>query len=399
MSASHKTTSARSARSDRAFDILVPTVGMLMTDAVLTDATADTDHTAAADTDLLDWDKTLSNVNNAQAAAGATNTILNGVPLIDDISGITAPNGHDLTGSLPVVGDVLCLDCLDAKDLLSAGGPVVGTVAAVENNIVRDFHLLLEDAGHQAGEPANTIVHSLTNFGESLGFGHVGPAADNLLSSVLAAPGTILDGQPVQAICDILDETGDAITAAGTFVNGIVDAINLSNPLNTGLVHDAAGLIGDLTRGLDSGPLLDTDLLGLGGNGPAGGLVQAVVNSGLSQAGALIQASVAGDGSPSQSHNLIDIGLGPRDGHQGSIDILNPGPGGNDGTIEVNVLNVGPDGPRLLDADLLTDDSILSDINLGGTGGGLLDIAELQGLAPASILPTSHGLLQFDHLA
>jgi hypothetical protein len=77
-------------------------------------------------------------------ALGAVTGALDGAAPID------LGQGHgSMTGAL---------GCLDPKGLLAVDGPVIGSAAFVENNFVADFHGLLEDLGHQLGEPANSAM-------------------------------------------------------------------------------------------------------------------------------------------------------------------------------------------------------------------------------------------------
>ena len=277
--------------------------------------------------------------------------------------------------------------------MLAVDGPVIGPAASVENNLVTDFHDLLEDLGHQLGEPANSAVHALTSFGESVGFGNVGTGSDDLLTSVLSAPGRVLDGDAGGALCDIVSQAGNALGNAGNFVDNVLDAVNLQNPLGTGLLHDIAGDLG-------SGPLLSTNLLG---GGLSGGLIQGMVNSGLSQPGALINLDIAGDGHPTSSNHLIDIDLGPSGNNGiGVLDILAKPGSGPSHTIEVNAIDTGQNGPHLLDADLFTNPSALNGVGVPSLGspGGLCDIGDVggivSGIVSADALHTAsagHGFL------
>jgi hypothetical protein len=248
--------------------------------------------------------------------------------------------------------------------MVSPDGPILKPAAAVENNFVSDFHMLLKDVGDQAGEPASSGVRALTDFGEAVGFGNIGSTPDDPLSSVLGSPEAILNGEGGQAICNILDEADNMPAAAGDFANQVVDAVNLRDPLNTGLINDIAGDLGN-------GPLIDAGLLDLNGNGEPGGLVGAVVNTGFSQPGALIGLDVSGDGQPSQSHDLVEIDAGPQGNTRvGSLNVLSEPDQGSSHTAEAHIVNVGSDGPRLFDADVFTDSDFMTIPGLNGTGGG-----------------------------
>src|SRR5262249_20137553 len=150
--------------------------------------------------------------------------------------------------------------------------------------------------GDGIGSPVQPIVQSLIDFGKSIGLGELGNGG-NLLSTGLAVPSQTLQGNAVSAVSNVLDETIKAVDSGGAMASTVLDTINLTNPLGTGIVSGVAGDVGH-------GPLLESDLLNINGSP----LVQGVVNSSLQSTGALVDADVAGDGhQPSQSHNLIDV--------------------------------------------------------------------------------------------
>ena len=297
------------------------------------------------------------------------------IPLIDDVSGALSGNG--MPDPTTLAGDLLCIDCLIDKDPVAPDGPVLATLAAIENHFVDDFHALLEGSASQFGYPATPVLHELTAFGEAVGFGEVGESP-NLLSSIAATPAAVLDGQAVAAACDIVDEAGSDGIELGRAVSGAAKG----GPL-------VEAMFGD-----DSGTLLG-----------------AAVYPAQSSNGTLIQVDAASDGSSSQSHNLIDVGLGPNTQHsgeqqQGTIEILNPGPGGNPGAFEVDVLNVSADGPRLLDANVATDENALDVDDLDevvlpdvadASSGDVADLIDVDILdLPVAALPAG-GLPTFQH--
>jgi hypothetical protein len=415
----------------------------------------------------------------------------------DAASQANAADAAGLIDTEQVTGDAPCTDCVGADNALAPNGAAIGTLAAVENNFVTDFHALLEDAGHQFGEPVNSSVHALTTFGEAVGFGDVGVPPDDLLSSVLAAPSAAVDGEATPAACNIVGQASNTISDGGTFANTILDTVNLANPLNAGLVGQSASLLHDVTSDVGSvtglaatiiddatqiagnvGPLAsavgnladnltgdaakmtgsaagavddvghlagsltddvaniagnvggaidgianivgnaidnignltgngggtigdigniggnfgNSPLIEVDGNGPSGESLQTVVNPGWSQSGALIDASIAGNGDSAQSHNLIDIDAGPQSKNaSGSVNVLSSGDAGSGNTAQANVIDVGPDGPRLLDADLASDPNLVPAVVVDHNYGapGMLDgdhtLAGLSGLLPHTI--------------
>jgi hypothetical protein len=132
---------------------------------------------------------------------------------------------------------------------------------------------------------------------------------------------------------------GGLVTDPGTAVSQIGDTFGGSGSTADGIVS-----------GLGDGPLVDATVASDGGSG---GLVQGTVNPDASQA--LVQAGVADDGGPAQSHNLIDADSG-QGGPIGTADVLTQQNGGHQ--AEGNIIDVGPDGPILLDADAFPDDEL-----------------------------------------
>jgi len=296
---------------------------------------------------------------------------------LDDVTQALAPT----LGSVPTdpgqIGDGLGLDNLGLGGLLAVDGPVIGPAASAENNIIDDVHTLLDSTGDAAGDPAASIAHALTGFDGSIGLGTTG-SSDNLITAVLAAPQTTLDGDPIGAVARIVNETGDTLGSAGTMLNQVVDSLDVGNSLGNGVLQDVAGAIG-------SGPLVDGNLVDPDGDGS--GLVQAVVNSATSPSSALIDLGVAGDGQQSPSQHLIDVDAGPDNTGIGTINVL-AAPSNGNGGAQANVLDTGSDGPHLLDADVGTNDSAvpgidLTGIDLGGGTPGTPAIGDLGGVAGA----------------
>jgi hypothetical protein len=112
----------------------------------------------------------------------------------------------------------------------------------------------------------------------------------------------------------------------------------------------SGGTVDGIVSSLGDGPLVDATVASDGGSG---GLVQGTVNPDTS--GALIQAGAADDGGPAQSNNLIDVDSG-QGGPIGTTNVLTQQDGGHQ--AEGNIIDVGPDGPILLDADAFPSDEL-----------------------------------------
>jgi hypothetical protein len=268
----------------------------------------------------------------------------------------------DEVGGLVAAGT----DALGNGKPLDAIGAVLGSLTSVGSNLVEDLQAALEGTVSSAGNTANGILQAVADVGDTIGLGNE-DGSSSLLSAILGLPGAALDGNAAQGIDDVNGEAGNTLGAAGGVANAIAGAV--ADPLDAVPGGDAGGLVHDITGSIGSGPLLDTSLLDPEGDGSS--LINAQVNPGASQNGALIQLDAAGDGLTSQSNNLVDAGAGPRDLHQGSVKLLDPAPGHNQGTAELNVLNVGQDGPKLVDADVATDDHILDYAALPGSTGAI----------------------------
>jgi hypothetical protein len=306
----------------RISDPIVPVLGLAILDAVNGEAPADGDAAQGDDPG-----------RRADANASAPDT--------------TGARGADPDQDTPMIGDVTGSDVLTPMSSLL--GTATGTAESIGNNAIDGFNAI-EAAADEIGDPGASVVRAATGFAEAAGVGQLGDS--NLLSAVAGAPAATLDGRAVDAVHDLLWETAQTTIAAGDAVNRIVDAVK---PVAADLIQSAADAVGDVLDNIQNGSILESSLVDLSGDGDD--MLGAVLNP--SSSGAILQLDAQGDGNPSQSNNLIDLGLGPRNQHQGSVDVLNPVAGGNAGAIEVNVLDVGPDGPRLLDADLATNEDIL----------------------------------------
>jgi hypothetical protein len=362
-----------------ASDLVTPALGMILLDF------AGNSVNAAPIDEVSDVTKVAVDTIAALGGAVGGDHVISDVVshIVGGTESIPAIGGDGLDGLRDLTNGIACIDCLGVGDVLAPNGPILDPAGEVADNIVNDFHVLMVGAARQLGEPAASSILALTKFGNAAGFGNLDEdQSGHLVSAILAAPNAALDGNTANAICNIADEIGDTTNAAGTFVNHVVDAVNLSDPLNTGLIRDVAGDLGN-------GPLLDTDLINVSGEP----LLEAVVNSGLSQQGALIDLDLDGDGNPSGSHHLIDLDLGPQGGNEiATLNVLSRTEGSH--TAEANVIDVGSDGPRLLDADLFTDrdgDDLRSLVPIAP------DLGNIGSIPSADVLKTigtgAHGLL------
>lgn len=272
----------------------------------------------------------------------------------------------------------------DIADTAGEAGsqPATGTA----NQVVRDFHLLLEGVTHDTG--LTHVTHGITNLGEVVGLGKIGD--DNLLTDALALPGTVLAGGDVLASVGHLSGHLADVTDA---ISGIVTAVPLdlgSSPFGTGLLGQD-GIVGG--TGLDLANL--GQVLGQNGGGPlgaVGGLVENVadgldlVGSGAAGTGNLVTDALrlpgevlAGNGTPSltDAGHQLDVTLtATGDLVQtviGGSDVAGQSPDGSLGNVVGAVDAFGDTGGPAIGIPLTLD-------GVGATAGALLDGASTNGL-------------------
>jgi hypothetical protein len=127
------------------------------------------------------------------------------------------------------------------------------------------------------------------------------------------------------------------------------------------------------------------------------------INGGDSQGNGLLSGSVL-DVSHSSTNHLLDIDLGPiTSGNNLVLNLLSGTEAGPHHAVELNILDVGPDGPHLGDLSILTGlgdtgvGGLLNDVlgnvggATGGSSGGLLN--EVLGTVGSATGDSSGGLL------
>lgn len=198
--------------------------------------------------------------------------IAEAVSVPGEVTGLNQTSGN-VAGALDDLGQAT----IDAGTFVNDISQTIGEagsqpVTTTANEVVRDFHNLLESATHQIG--LTYVTHGITNLGETIGLGKIGQ--DNVLTDVLTLPGTALSGGDVVGSVGHLSGHLADITDA---VSNIVTQIPLdlgSGPLGGGLIGQG-GIVGG--SGLDLSHL--GSVLGQGGGGPlgaVGGLVDNVTN-------------------------------------------------------------------------------------------------------------------------
>jgi len=265
---------------------------------------------------------------------------------LDLVSSLTGESG--LTDPLAAAGGLA----------LAGNGTSLQPLLDAANSAIKEVHYELELLSHQTG--TSDIVHSITNLGETIGLGEIGTAPapggpTNLLTDVLNLPSNLLSGN----LEGIISDVGHDLTNVIGSLLGVKDAVIFgSDPLNP-----IPELIQGIGHDLSSLPLLSI------GDGDQGGLLSGLV----------------GDLSHSSSNHLADVNVGPEQDSGGlPINLLAANESGPHHTVDVNAVNVGPNGPHLAALDLLTGGA-----GLGGgdsLAGNLLNLGTLADASHAAPL-------------
>ncbi|WP_244067220.1 hypothetical protein [Bradyrhizobium sp. Ce-3] len=258
--------------------------------------------------------------------------------------------GADLTDIVNAVGTIPAGLGQNGGLTLAGQDGLLQPVLNAVNAAASDTGGLLTTIGHEAG--LDNAVHAVTNLAGTVGLGQLGatPAADehsNLLTDVLNTPGEVLAGH-----------TADAVTHLGADLTDTVHAVDaVPSELLTGVVSgkdDPANPVDNLIQSL--GHDLQT-------------LPLATVNGGNNAGDGGLLGGIVGSLGSSTSGHLVDLDVGPTQPNGQAIDILAAPTSGDHHTVEVNAVDVGANGPHLLDLGALTgSNSPLSIASLGGTG-------------------------------
>lgn len=303
---------------------------------------------------LLGDDTASANVSADASAPQATDSPIVTAGLLDPVTNIVDDTLGTDTSDLLGIGNVLNLGTPSQLALAGDEGAAQPVFDAT-NVLIKDVHAQLETLVDQVGVPE--IGHAITTLGETAGLGTTGavqPAADdghtNLVTDVVNAPSTLLNGGLDDVIAHVGGDLGDTLNAAVDVVGAL---LNGSDPLNP-----VPELLGGLGSSLQHLPLLD---IGSGDGSGSGGLLG---TGGL--LGGIVDGTV-GNLTGSSSGHLIDIDLGPLDGNGLGLDLLATPDATHSASI--NAIDVGPGGPQLLDLGLLTGDGLL-DLGGGSSGAG-----------------------------
>ncbi|MBR0897236.1 hypothetical protein JQ616_19955 [Bradyrhizobium tropiciagri] len=297
----------------------------------------------------------LGQLGAAPAADGHSNLLTDllntpGEVLSGHTSDAVANLGTDLTDTVNAIGAIPAGLGQNSGLTLAGQGGLLQPVLNAVNGAASDASGLLTTIGHEAG--LDNLVHDVTNLAGTVGLGQLGaaPATDghsNLVTDLLNTPSEVLAGHTTDAVTHLgadLTDTVHALDAVpANLLTGVVNGQDdPANPIDN--------LIQNVGHDLQSLPLVTANG---GNNANDGGLLGGIVGS-LSN--------------PNSGH-LVTLDVGPTQPNGQAIDILAAPTSGDHHTVEVNAVDVGANGPHLLDLGALTgSNSPLSIPSLGGTG-------------------------------
>jgi hypothetical protein len=322
--------------------------------------------------------------SSVDPTGGATTPVsgaLDGLPLAGLLDPVTSllgdTSGGATDGSLPIIGNLLQGEGLSNGLPLTLAGAdgAAQPVLDAANSVIRDVNSGLDALGQQIG--AGDLIHHVTGADGTLGLGEIGvptPSSvdghTNLVTDLLNAPGTLLGGG---GLGTVISQIGSDLTDGVNAVSGIVNSL-LSTPDGLNIVPT---LLTEVGHDLQNLPLLSIN--GDSANG-GGGLLDGLL----------------GNLSGSNTGHLIDANVGPAQPNGQSIDVLAAPTSGDHHTIDVSAVDVGQNGPHLLDLNALTGADGLHLPGLSGTGAGadglagnLLGNLNLGGLLGGGTMPVN----------
>jgi hypothetical protein len=183
-----------------------------------------------------------------------------------------------------------------AQPIPQQTAPQAGTALGLEpvtklaNDLVDDFHQLLEAVGRATGS-VHTVHGLISSAGGEVGLGEIAePGQDNLLTDVLALPSLVLSGQADRGIARVIDGTASSVASTSAIPDGLATDL--------GFDRGAVGTIGQLgLHGLPQTLAFVNNVIGdvhdalgsvaapLGLSGTVGGLIGLGKEIGLSSIG------------------------------------------------------------------------------------------------------------------
>ncbi len=297
-------------------------------------------------------------LSDAQSGgAGLINDVVDGTSqLVDHATGNLGLGGNGgLLGG--VTGGLVPDAAADTQTLLGdalsntnagAGGIVNGVVTDAGNLVDHAAGNLDLGGGMLGGLPGGGIVGGVTDgIGNGIDLGNAlgdGPA----LTAGIVGDG---NGAVTQPVSDLTGGLSDGILGSPNGDGPILDlgVVGNGSPAVTGVL-DGTG--GDTLGGLGLGRIAEVSGAG-DGNGDQD--VSATVGNEPGENGPIIGAQAFGSGNP-PSNNLIDIGAGPNGENSGVIANVLGGDsaGGSNPQADANLIDAGPNGQSVANADVLT---------------------------------------------
>jgi hypothetical protein len=239
------------------------------------------------------------------------------------------------------------------------------------------------------------LLHGLVDTADTVGVGAIGavPSADghsNLITDLVNFPGDIIGGNLNAGLSHIGADLSDTANAATGMVGDVLggNTGGLVSSAVSGASGPATDLIGSAGNDLQTTPLASLDGGGLltgsvsnpaasssgdivqvdsslvGTNSPNGLLT---VNGGNNAGDGGVAGAGIGDLNGSSSGHLVDLAAGPHSDHDSSVGVLTAQPDSGH-TATASAVDVGPGGPQLANAGVLTDAGALNIASLNGTG-------------------------------
>lgn len=236
------------------------------------------------------------------------------------------------------------------------GGGLIGTVTAPLDPI-------LSGLGLGTGEGDG-------NGNGLLGLGNLDIGPDGLLKPVADTLNDVGD-EAHGLLGNVLDQldlshTGDALTQL-TSSTGLGSIGETGSNGESNLLTDVLSLPNDVLHGDDPvgavGQIVE-DVGDVVGNGHLGALADGIQADGVFP---LLDLSADGDNTSGAKH-LADVDIGPQQNDGLVANVIAPEDDGTHHAIEANVVKVAPDGPQLVNADLLNSSDQFQFPNLGGLG-------------------------------
>ena len=259
--------------------------------------------------------------------------------------------------------------------------------------LVDDGVSALDGLAAGAVNTVNGLAENLSDSGNVL-VGNVVESADGLITAVGDTVGLDGNGGLVGAAGTALGGIGSA-TGINGLVNGVIGAADgaFAGDLGASTGPDGAspsivanltddGGVGDLIS--DAGDMAATDFAGTGVTDGDGQIASAsllpngnaILDNGASatlndpaQSGALIEADAASNGQDDSSTSLINAEAGPESQSPGVVaNVFSDSADGSRSQTDGNIIDLGPDGQTLADANVATAPDQFQFASLDGTG-------------------------------